>query len=206
MILVNDLLNSFRCGDQLAPSTPAGAKGTRTDACLARAVRVLSLYSRDQARQSARIAHGPAAALDLDDEVAGQAVEIVGLLFKAMLAQHSAVGSAHTQLGVQRERPSLYGLVEEMRRLSIPTLILHGDEDWPCLSPGILMKQNIALCRTSGHAELRSHHRGSLFSICTRVGPKAYFSANASMPEERKLAAMTSASARKRSRSSGAAP
>ena len=64
--------------------------------------------------------------------------------FKAMLAQHSAVGSANTQLGVQRERPSLYDLVEEMRRLSVPTLILHGDEDWPCLNPGILMKQNIA--------------------------------------------------------------
>jgi uncharacterized protein YjiS (DUF1127 family) len=61
-----------------------------------------------------------------------------------MLAQHSAVGSANTQLGVQRERPSLYDLVEEMRRLSVPTLILHGDEDWPCLNPGILMKQNIA--------------------------------------------------------------
>ena len=63
--------------------------------------------------------------------------------FKAMLAQHSALGSANTQLGVQRERPSLYDLVEEMRRLTVPTLILHGDEDWPCLKPGILMKQNI---------------------------------------------------------------
>jgi pimeloyl-ACP methyl ester carboxylesterase len=63
--------------------------------------------------------------------------------FKTMLAQHSAVGSANTQLGVQRERPSLYDLVEEMRRLTVPTLILHGDEDWPCLKPGMLMKRNI---------------------------------------------------------------
>ena len=30
--------------------------------------------------------------------------------FKAMLAEHSAVGAANTQLGVQRERPSLYDL------------------------------------------------------------------------------------------------
>ncbi|HZB37101.1 MAG TPA: alpha/beta hydrolase [Beijerinckiaceae bacterium] len=64
--------------------------------------------------------------------------------FKAMLAEHSAEGSANTQLGVQRERPSLYDLVEEMRRLAVPTLILHGDEDWPCLKPGILMKRTIA--------------------------------------------------------------
>ena len=64
--------------------------------------------------------------------------------FKAHLAEHSAPGSANTQLGCQRERPSLYDLVGEMQRLTVPTLILTGDEDWPCLNPGILMKRNIA--------------------------------------------------------------
>ncbi len=49
----------------------------------------------------------------------------------------------NTQLGVQRERPSLYDLVDDMKRLAVPTLVLSGDEDWPCLQPGILMKQNI---------------------------------------------------------------
>ena len=63
--------------------------------------------------------------------------------FKRMLAEHSALGSANTQLGVQRERPSLFELVEDMHRLTVPTLVLAGDEDWPCLLPGILMKQNI---------------------------------------------------------------
>jgi pimeloyl-ACP methyl ester carboxylesterase len=63
--------------------------------------------------------------------------------FRQMLAEHSGVGSANTQLGVQRERPSLYDLVGEMKRLTVPVLILTGDEDWPCLLPGILMKQNI---------------------------------------------------------------
>ena len=63
--------------------------------------------------------------------------------FKRMLAEHSALGSANTQLGVQRERPTLYNLVEEMRRLTLPTLVLSGDEDAPCLQPGILMKRNI---------------------------------------------------------------
>ena len=64
--------------------------------------------------------------------------------FKRMLAEHDARGAINTQLGVQRERPSLYDLVDEMRRLSVPTLILTGDEDWPCLNPGILMKREIA--------------------------------------------------------------
>jgi pimeloyl-ACP methyl ester carboxylesterase len=77
--------------------------------------------------------------------------------FKTMLAEHSAVGSANTQQGVQKERPSLYAMVEEMKRLLVPTLIITGDEDWPCLLPGILMKQNIpsaglAVVPNSGHA------------------------------------------------------
>jgi pimeloyl-ACP methyl ester carboxylesterase len=77
--------------------------------------------------------------------------------FKRMLAEHSAVGSANTQAGVQKERPSLYTLVEEMRRITVPTLIITGDEDWPCLVPGILMKQTIPTAALSvmpncGHA------------------------------------------------------
>jgi pimeloyl-ACP methyl ester carboxylesterase len=77
--------------------------------------------------------------------------------FKRMLAEHSSLGSANTQLGVQRERPSLYTLVDEMKRLTVPTLVITGDEDWPCLMPAILMKQNIpstglAVIPNSGHA------------------------------------------------------
>jgi pimeloyl-ACP methyl ester carboxylesterase len=63
--------------------------------------------------------------------------------FQRLLAEHSALGSSNTLLGVQRERPSLYDLVEDMKRLTVPTLVLSGDEDWPCLLPGILMKQSI---------------------------------------------------------------
>ena len=63
--------------------------------------------------------------------------------FRQQLAEHSALGSRNTQLGVQRERPSLYDLVEEMKALTVPTLILTGDEDWPCLQPSLLMKQTI---------------------------------------------------------------
>jgi pimeloyl-ACP methyl ester carboxylesterase len=63
--------------------------------------------------------------------------------FRRQLAEHSAVGARNTQLGVQRERPSLYDLVEQMKVLTVPTLILTGDEDWPCLQPALLMKQAI---------------------------------------------------------------
>jgi pimeloyl-ACP methyl ester carboxylesterase len=63
--------------------------------------------------------------------------------FRQQLAEHSALGSRNTQLGVQKERPSLYDLVEQMKALTIPTLVLTGDEDWPCLQPALLMKQTI---------------------------------------------------------------
>jgi pimeloyl-ACP methyl ester carboxylesterase len=76
--------------------------------------------------------------------------------FRRMLAEHDPLGAANTQLGVQRERPSLYDLTEEMKRLTVPTLILTGDEDWPCLAPGIFMKRHIpsaslAVMPSSGH-------------------------------------------------------
>ncbi len=63
--------------------------------------------------------------------------------FKKELAEHSALGSANTQIGVQGQRPSLYDLLDKMRALTVPTLILTGDEDWPCLAPSILMKREI---------------------------------------------------------------
>lgn len=63
--------------------------------------------------------------------------------FKQAFLEHSALGSGNTQLGVQRERPSLYDLREQMARLRVPTLIVNGDEDWPCLLPGLMMKQTI---------------------------------------------------------------
>ncbi len=76
--------------------------------------------------------------------------------FLQQLAEHSALGAINTQLGVQRERPSLYNLTAEMCALTVPTLILTGDEDWPCLAPAILMKQTIptaamAVMPNSGH-------------------------------------------------------
>lgn len=63
--------------------------------------------------------------------------------FKKELGEHSALGSANTQLGVQGQRPSLYDLLDQMRAMTIPTLILTGDEDWPCLAPSMLMKREI---------------------------------------------------------------
>jgi pimeloyl-ACP methyl ester carboxylesterase len=63
--------------------------------------------------------------------------------FAAQLAEHSAVGAALTLLGVQGGRPSVYALEAQMRQLQVPTLIVTGDEDEPCLEPGLFMKRAI---------------------------------------------------------------
>ncbi|MEM7253116.1 MAG: alpha/beta hydrolase [Pseudomonadota bacterium] len=63
--------------------------------------------------------------------------------FKQQLAQHSALGSANTMRGVQTTRPSIFDLEVPLRSLHVPTLIMTGDEDEPCLQPGLFMKQCI---------------------------------------------------------------
>ncbi|MGD9615354.1 MAG: alpha/beta fold hydrolase [Alphaproteobacteria bacterium] len=77
--------------------------------------------------------------------------------FLAQLAEHSTTGAANTQRGVQARRPSLWELTEQMKRLDVPTLIATGDEDDPCLEPGILMKRMIpaaalVVLPNTGHA------------------------------------------------------
>src|SRR6266568_8670469 len=64
--------------------------------------------------------------------------------FADQLAEHSTQGAALTLRGVQKARPSLYDLTDKMRAMRVPTLVMTGDEDWPCLEPGLLMKRTIA--------------------------------------------------------------
>ncbi len=64
--------------------------------------------------------------------------------FNAAFASHDAQGSAHTMRGFQAARPSLYDFEADIRRIDVPTLIVVGDEDEPCLEPGFRLKQWIA--------------------------------------------------------------
>ena len=63
--------------------------------------------------------------------------------FRQQFEEHSALGSSNTQLGVQRERPSLYDLRDRLAKMHVPTLVMNGDEDWPCLLPGLMLKETI---------------------------------------------------------------
>ena len=63
--------------------------------------------------------------------------------FARRLAEHSTLGSANTMQGVQNRRPSLWQLADKMRATTTPILVVTGDEDDPCLDPGVMMKRLI---------------------------------------------------------------
>ena len=72
-------------------------------------------------------------------------------------AGHSAVGSALTFRGVQAGRPPIYALEDRLQALDVPTLIMLGDEDDPCVEPGIFIKRciprsGLVVFPRSGHA------------------------------------------------------
>jgi pimeloyl-ACP methyl ester carboxylesterase len=59
--------------------------------------------------------------------------------------------------GVQRRRPSIFELEDRLTKLEVPTLIMTGDEDEPCLEPALFMKRKIrgaglVVIPNSGHA------------------------------------------------------
>ena len=77
--------------------------------------------------------------------------------FQAQFNEHSALGAANTLLGVQCRRPSIYDLTEPMKKMTVPTLIMIGDEEEPCLEANLLMKRcipgaGLAVFPKSGHA------------------------------------------------------
>ena len=63
--------------------------------------------------------------------------------FVEALARHDAQGSAHTQRGFQGGRPSLYAFEDRLRELTLPVLVIAGDEDDACIQPSLFLKRNI---------------------------------------------------------------
>jgi pimeloyl-ACP methyl ester carboxylesterase len=63
--------------------------------------------------------------------------------FHDRLAQGSSRGHALTLRGIQMTRPSVFELGDRLEKLEVPTLIVTGDEDEPCLEPGVYMKRRI---------------------------------------------------------------
>jgi pimeloyl-ACP methyl ester carboxylesterase len=63
--------------------------------------------------------------------------------FVEQFKEHSAVGSALTQRGVMARRPTIFALEDRLKVLHVPTLVVVGDEDEPCVEPARFMHQHI---------------------------------------------------------------
>ena len=63
--------------------------------------------------------------------------------FFAQLKAHSTIGSALTFRGIQMKRPTIFALEADLKKIKVPTLIMIGDEDEPCIEPAIFMKRHI---------------------------------------------------------------
>ena len=77
--------------------------------------------------------------------------------FADQLASNSTRGAALTMRGVQARRPSLFDLVEQMKAITAPTLVLSGDEDWPLPGARHPDEAHDPYRRPGRHAELRPH-------------------------------------------------
>jgi pimeloyl-ACP methyl ester carboxylesterase len=61
--------------------------------------------------------------------------------FARMLAEHSAEGHAHTMLNLQLKRPTLWEMETQLKKFSVPLLVIVGDEDDLCLDGSVFLKR-----------------------------------------------------------------
>jgi pimeloyl-ACP methyl ester carboxylesterase len=63
--------------------------------------------------------------------------------FRRQFLEHSAEGSRRIIEGVIVARPTIFALEERLGALRVPTLVVVGDEDGPCVEPALFMKRQI---------------------------------------------------------------
>jgi pimeloyl-ACP methyl ester carboxylesterase len=82
---------------------------------------------------------------------------IVWQRFVDHVSEHPGRAAAHTLRAVQAGRASLYDMEGALKAHGLPTLLIVGDEDEPCLDVNLWMKRlmpvaDLALLPGSGHA------------------------------------------------------
>ncbi len=108
------------------------------------------IRAEGMAKMAATYGHGPTRIQFQNKDPRGFAE------FARQLSEHSPEGSANCSLGYQSRRPCIYDMTEQMAAIDVPTLVMTGDEDEPCLEPSLLMKRAIpkaglAVLARSGH-------------------------------------------------------
>src|ERR1700744_850742 len=100
-----------------------GAEPERGEAFRAESVLTAAAFAAEGAAKVAeRYAVGPSRVQFQNKNPRGWAE------FAEALASHSSLGSALTMRGVQAERPSLYALTDALATMSVPVLVMAGEE------------------------------------------------------------------------------
>lgn len=77
--------------------------------------------------------------------------------FKQQLKEHSTIGSANTMRGYQSQRSSLFNHEDELRKVTVPMLVMVGDEDDPAIEASVFLKRvvpsaGLVIFPKTGHA------------------------------------------------------
>lgn len=106
--------------------------------------------TEDFATASARYADGPTRQTHRRKDPRGFAE------FARMLSEHSPVGHALTMRELQAKRPTLWDMQADLRKFSVPLLVIVGDEDGWCLEGSVFLKRivptaGLVVIPRSGH-------------------------------------------------------
>lgn len=63
-----------------------------------------------------------------------------------VLAEHSDLGASLTMRAVQKSRPSLFALQDELAAMNVPLLVIAGDEDDGVLETDLMLKRTVPRC------------------------------------------------------------
>jgi pimeloyl-ACP methyl ester carboxylesterase len=129
----------------------AGTGTTERERFLAEASATAELFEREPARAFDGYGRGPARVQLLRKDPRGWQA------FVDLLKTHSPQGSARTFRGVQMKRKTIYDVESQLGDMRVPSLIMVGDEDEPCLEPSLFMKRRLpnaglVVLPKSGHA------------------------------------------------------
>lgn len=115
-----------------------GAHPNVRDGFRAESEKVAASFESDGSDKTAGwYGYGPARVQFAEKDPRGHAEHLT------VLSEHDPTGAALTMRAVQCERPSLYGLREELAGLQVPTLIVAGDEDDGALETDLMLKRTI---------------------------------------------------------------
>ena len=107
--------------------------------------------STDIKAAAARYADGPTRQAQKNKDPRGYAE------FVQILSEHSAQGHSLTMINLQPKRPTLWDMEADLKKFSVPLLIIVGDEDDWCVDASIFLRRTVPTAGSDDRSAHRSH-------------------------------------------------